>query len=101
MIAEFLLTLLSSSLILGVLLDLTDITLFLDLIMMSSVQILLCGVCILPGYPDFLPQPKDMHVRLIADYKLVILVSVSMTDCLSLLAHNRLLSCPECTPPLA
>lgn len=77
----------SSSLILGVLLDLTDITLFLDLIMMSSVQILLCGVCILPsvspqvlpGYPDFLPQSKDMHVRLIADYKLVILVTVSIT----------------------
>lgn len=35
-------------------------------------------------YSNFLPQSKDMHVRLISDFKLPIGVNVSVCGCFSL-----------------
>ena len=41
-------------------------------------------VWVLSGYSDFLPQTKNMPIRLIGDSKLPVGVNVSVTDGLSL-----------------
>lgn len=41
---------------------------------------------IFSSYSSFLQQSKDMHIRLIDLSKLAVLVNVSMSDCVSVLA---------------
>lgn len=41
---------------------------------------------IFSSYSSFLQQSKDMHIRLIGLSKLAVLVNVSMSDCVSVLA---------------
>merc|ERR1712035_232177 len=67
-----------------------------------SLHVLPVSAWVLSGFSGFLPQSKDMHVRLIGDSKLPVGVNVSVSGCLSMCQPcDKLATCPGCTPPLA
>ncbi len=49
-----------------------------------AMHVLLMPAWVVSGYSGFLPQSKDMQVRLLGDSKLPVYVNVSVSDCLSL-----------------